>query len=278
MYPWKGITVSDTVAETTAPAEKPSSPPVAPRDGLPSPIRKLYNRISGWGFYLATSLIVETFLFFECTLDVRVYGMENLREVKRSGRNPLLVIWHGQGMLPMATFRNEHLCLYASHARDPNYKKYLQVIRWWTLRFIERMGYRVLDASQFKSESRGVIQFVDILRSGTGSVIAADGPQGPIYHAKPGPTFLAKKADVVLVPLGVAISGGFEMDQWDRFEIPWPFAHGVIVIGEPIMVSAKAKDAELEAARLTLETRMNALTEEARARIGFPIAVRTSHT
>ena len=249
-----------------------------PGDWFPAPIRHLYTRVSGWGFYLATTLIVEAFLFFECTLDVRVYGMEKLREVKRSGRNPLLVIWHGQGMLPMATFRNERLCLYASHARDPNYKKYLQVIRWWTLRFIERMGYRVLDASQFKSESRGVMQFVDILRSGTGSVIAADGPQGPIYHAKPGPAFLAKKADVVLIPMGVVISGGFEMDQWDRFEIPWPFARGVIVIGDPIVVSAKAKDAELEAARLHLEQSMNSLTEEAHRRIGFPIAVRSVHS
>ncbi|MCW3052226.1 MAG: hypothetical protein JWN14_1396 [Chthonomonadales bacterium] len=271
--------MSDTVAETTTPAEKPAAPapPATPRDPLPAPIRKLYTRISGWGFYLATTLIVEAFLFFESTLDVRIYGLEKLREVKRAGHTPLLVIWHGQGLLPMVTFREEKLCLYASHARDPNYKKYLLLIRWWTLRFIERMGYRVLDASVFKSESRGVMQFVDILRNGTGSVIAADGPQGPIYQAKPGPTFLAKKADVVLIPLGVVISGGFEMDQWDRFEIPWPFARGVIVVGEPITVPAKARDAELEAARLHLETCMQELTEEARSRIGFPIAVRTPH-
>lgn len=267
--------MSDAAAETRSSQEKPAAPsaPEAPR----APLRALLLRLSGWGFYLTTTLIVEAFLFFESTLDVRVYGLEKLQEVKRAGHTPLLVIWHGQGLLPMARFREERLCLYASHARDPNYKKYLQMIRWWTLRFIERMGYRVLDASQFKSESRGVMQFVDILRNGTGSVIAADGPQGPIYQAKPGPTFLAKKADVVLVPLGVVISGGFEMDQWDRFEIPWPFARGVIVIGEPMTVPVKAKDAELEAARLHLETCMNALTEEARERIGFPIAVRTSH-
>ena len=269
--------MSEPAAEPVSPANQAAAPVAAPAPAPPSAARKLATRISGWGFYLATTLIVEAFLFFECTLDVRIYGLEKLREVKRAGRNPLLVIWHGQGMLPMAAFRNEQLCLYASHARDPHYKKILQAIRWWTLRFIERLGYRVLDASQFKSESRGVIQFVDILRSGIGSVIAADGPQGPIYHAKPGPTFLAKKADVVLVPLGVVISGGFELDQWDRFEIPWPFARGVIVIGEPIVVPAKARDAELEAARLHLETCMNALTEEARGRIGFPLAVRTAH-
>ncbi len=268
--------MSDTDVTTPSPADKTPIPPAEPVSVQPEPLRRLIARISGWGFYLATTLIVEAFLFFEGTLDVRIYGLEKLQEVKRAGRNPLLVIWHGQGLLPMAAFRNERLCLYASHARDPNYKKLLQTIRWWTLRFIERMGYRVLDASQFKSESRGVMQFVDILRGGTSSVIAADGPQGPIYRAKPGPTFLAKKADVVLVPLGVVISGGFELDQWDRFEIPWPFARGVIVIGEPIVVSSKARDAELEAARLELESRMHHLTEEAHERIGFPIAVRTA--
>ncbi len=265
--------MSETLPEAPPSAEQTNAPPQEARPLLPAPLRRLAAQISGWGFYLATTLIVEAFLFFECTLDVRVYGMEKFKEVKRAGRNPLLVIWHGQGMIPMAAFRDERLCLYASHARDPNYKKYLQAIRWWTLRFIERMGYRVLDASQFKSESRGVMQFVDILRSGTGSVIAADGPQGPIYRAKAGPTFLAKKADVVLIPLGVVISGGFELDQWDRFEIPWPFARAVIVIGEPIVVSSKARDKELEAARLELETSMHALTEEARRRIGFPVTV-----
>ena len=225
------------------------------------------RRIAGWGVYLATTLIVDTFLLFESTLDLRVYGMERLREVKQEGRNPLLVIWHGQGLLSLTTFRNEHLCLYASHSRDPHYAKGLQLLRWWTLRFIERLGYRVLDASTFKSEARGVMQFVDILRSGTGSVIAADGPLGPIYKAKAGPTFLAKKTGVALIPLGAAVSGGVHLENWDRFEVPWPFARAVLVVGEPIFVLAGAKDAELETYRLALEAEMNRLQGEAQRRL-----------
>ncbi len=169
--------------------------------------------------------------------------------------------------MPIALFRGERLCLYASHARDPNYASHLQTLRWWTLRLIERMGYQVLDASQFKSESRGVLQFVDLLRNGTGSVIAADGPQGPIYKAKPGPTFLAKKAGVLLLPIGAAISGGFRLDQWDQFEIPWPFAQAVLCIGAPIEVPAKAKEEELERIRLHLEAEMNRLGAEAQRRL-----------
>ncbi|HLK56147.1 MAG TPA: hypothetical protein VKU00_06270 [Chthonomonadaceae bacterium] len=239
--------------------------------------RALYRRITGWGVYLATSLIVNAFLLFEATADLRIYGLERLRQVKQEEHNPLLVIWHGQGLLPMAAFRNERLCLYASHARDPNYTRGLQILRWWTLRFIERMGYRVLDASEFKSESRGVLQFVEILRSGTGSMIAADGPLGPIYKAKAGPTFLAKKTGVALVPLGAAVSSGFHLENWDRFEVPWPFAEAVLVVGEPIFVPARANETELETFRLALETEMNRLQAEAQQRlqteggsVGFP--------
>ncbi len=195
--------MSEVTVEPASTSPKPGkAPDTVPesRRTLPPWMQATWRHVSGWLFYLATTLIVDTFLLFESTLDVRVYGRERLVEVKRAGRNPLLVIWHGQGLLPMATFRNERLCLYASNTRDPKYPRTLQILRWWTLRFIERMGYRVLDAAQFKSESRGVLQFVEILRHGTGSVIAADGPAGPIYQAKPGPAFLAKKAGVTLVP------------------------------------------------------------------------------
>jgi lysophospholipid acyltransferase (LPLAT)-like uncharacterized protein len=224
-------------------------------------------RVKGWGHYLATTLIVDAFLLFESMIDLRVYGMERLKEVKRAGHTPLLVLWHGQGLLPITTFRGERLCLYASHSRDEPYPRHLRILRWWTLRFIERLGYRVLDAAQFKSEARGVLQFVEALRGGTGSVIAADGPQGPIYKAKPGPTYLARKAGVTLVPMGAAISAGFQLDQWDHFEIPWPFADGVIVIGEPFTVPVNTDEAGLERARIALEEEMSRRVAEARLRL-----------
>ena len=241
--------------------------PERPQGSLAGAMANVGRRIAGWGVYLVTTLIVDTFLLFECTADLHVFGLERLQEVKRKGHSPLMVIWHGQGLLPLATFRHERLCLYASHSRDPQYARGLQILRWWTLRFIERMGYRVLDASEFKSESRGVMQFVDILRSGTGSVIAADGPLGPIYKAKPGPTFLAKKTGVALVPLGVALSRGVHLENWDRFEVPFPFARAILVVGEPIFVPAGAKEAELETSRLALEAEMHRLQGEAQQRL-----------
>ncbi|HLV79428.1 MAG TPA: hypothetical protein VKT32_04070 [Chthonomonadaceae bacterium] len=250
-----------------APSHGPPSPAKAPPLPPWSLFRNGYRRVAGWGFALAAALLVDSFLLFESTMDVRIYGLERLRALQRAGHRPLLVIWHGQGLLPMTTFRQEHLCLYASHTREESYSRVLRALRWWTLRLIERMGYAVLDAAQFKSESRGVLKFVDVLRSGTGSVIAADGPAGPIFQAKPGPVFLAKKAGVVLMPVGSALARAFQLDNWDRFEVPWPFTQAVLVLGEPLIVPADSDEARLEQFRRELESRMRACVEEAERRI-----------
>ncbi len=82
---------------------------------------------------VVTASLVEAFLLFENTVDLRVYGRERLKEVRRAGRNPLLVIWHGQGLLPMTAFRGERLCLYASPTREENYPRPLLILRYWTL-------------------------------------------------------------------------------------------------------------------------------------------------
>jgi lysophospholipid acyltransferase (LPLAT)-like uncharacterized protein len=253
-------------------AEKPANP--LRFSALRQPLDWMLFAVSR----LASQLIVGAFLFFDSSVDVRVYGLEKFREVKQRGQNVLLVLWHGQGLMPITLFRQERLCLYASHARDPKYSWILKLFRLWTLNFIAKLGYSVLDASQFKSESRGVMQFVDILRSGAGSVIAADGPAGPIYKAKPGPGYLAKKTQVVLIPLGAAISRGVQLDQWDRFEIPFPFSQCVIVVGDPIEVDAKADDAALEAVRLALEAEMIRCMNQARTCLGLPVESGTGVT
>ncbi|HXG23482.1 MAG TPA: DUF374 domain-containing protein [Chthonomonadales bacterium] len=222
--------------------------------------------------YIVTGVLIRLFLLYESTMDVRAWGTENLRLMKRRGERPLLVLWHGKGFIPIAYFHHERLCLYASHSRDPNYGKLPRVLRWLTLRMIERMGYKVLDASQFASESRGVLQFVQTLRDGQGGIIAADGPQGPIYQAKPGACFLAKKTGVMLLPVGAAISSGWQLDQWDRFEIPRMFCRASVVVEEPIFVPASVDDTALEKQRLELEDALNRATRRAETKLqGFSI-------
>lgn len=217
--------------------------------------------------YLGTGTLIRLFWLFESTLDIRASGMENLRLLKRQGENPLVVLWHGKGFVPIAYLHRERLCLYASHSRAPDYGGFRKNFRVFTLRMIARMGYTVLDASQFASESRGVLHFVQTLRDGQGGAIAADGPGGPGYEAKPGACFLAKKCSVTLLPIGSAIAAGARLDQWDQFEIPRLFSRATIVVEEPIRVPAKASDEELEAITLALESALNRATRRAEEKL-----------
>jgi lysophospholipid acyltransferase (LPLAT)-like uncharacterized protein len=250
---------------SSATAEHPPTSPA--RKSKPAQPSRLVTALKNTATYLLTGALIRLFWLFESTMDIRVWGMENLRLLKRQGDSPLIVLWHGKGFVPITYFHEEHLCLYASHTRDPDYKGPRVWMRWLTLRLIERMGYRVLDASTFASESRGVLQFVQKLRDKIGGTIAADGPGGPIYQAKPGACFLAKKTGVTLLPVGAAISAGSRLDQWDHFEIPRVFSQATIVVEEPIYVSENADDAELEAKRGQLENALNRATRKAEERL-----------
>jgi lysophospholipid acyltransferase (LPLAT)-like uncharacterized protein len=229
----------------------------------PRIVRAVFDRIGSALSYLLVGALIYLFRLYESTMDIRAWGLENLRLLKRSGERPLVVLWHGKGFLPITYLGGERLCLYASTDRDPNYRGLAKLSRTVTLRMVEQLGYEVMDASQFASESRGVLKYVQALKSG-GGAIAADGPGGPIYRAKPGACFLAKKSGVTLLPVGAAMSNGVELDQWDRFEIPSLFSRGAIVVGEPLRVPADCKDEALERFRIEMESALNAVDSRAR--------------
>jgi len=220
-------------------------------------------------YYLGTGTLIRLFWLFESTLDIRASGMENLRLLRRQGERPLVVIWHGKGFIPIAYLHQEQLCLYASHSREPDYKGFRKGFRDFTLRMINRMGYTVLDAAQFASEARGVLRFVQTLRDGQGGAIAADGPGGPGYEAKPGACFLAKKCHITLLPVGAAIASGVRLHQWDEFEIPRLFSRATLVIEEPIRVAEDTSDEELERITLALENALNRATRRAEEQLAL---------
>lgn len=49
--------------------------------------------------------------------------------------------------------------------------------------------------------------------------------------------------------------------------VPYPFARGLFLYGDPLWISREADDVALEAARLELESTLNRLTAEAEAEV-----------
>lgn len=203
------------------------------------------------------------FRVVDSTLDIRIYGHEYLAAARRSGRRLLFVVWHGKGLIPVLFFQGSPLVIYTSQPRDGRVGGLSKQVRRFTLASLRHMGYQVLDAATFASESRGVIRFLHMLETGAGGIIAADGPAGPSYRAKPGAAFVAKRAGVSLIPVGAAMRRTIILDSWDHFEIPLPFSAAVLAIGEVISVPEEATEPELTALSRQLETTLNDLTARA---------------
>lgn len=227
------------------------------------PAPSIVAKVVDAAIWLFALVAVALFRVVDSTLDLRVFGHEHVAAVLRDRRPFLVVVWHGRGLLPIFFFQGDPLVIYSSQSRSGQTPLLSRTVRKLTLASLRHLGYHVLDASQFPSESRGVIRFLQFLERGRGGLIAADGPGGPMFHAKPGATYMAKKTGVVLLPVAAAIRDAIALDSWDRFEIPRPFTKAALTIGEAIDVPEDVADEQLEALSLRLEAVLNDLTSTA---------------
>jgi hypothetical protein len=79
---------------------------------------------------------------------------------------------------------------------------------------------------------------------------------------QPGAVMLAQITGLPIVPASATIEWKKEFSSWDAFKLPAPFSRCHIRIGEMVHVPRGADDIEREAARRTLQERMDALTED----------------
>ncbi len=221
------------------------------------------TRLIDAAIWLFALMVVAVFRVVDSTLDLEIFGHEHVATVLRQGRPVLLVVWHGHGLLPIFFFQGYPLVIYSSQPRLGHTPLLSRTTRKLTLASLEHLGYRVLDAAQFSSEARGVIRFLQFLAHGSGGVIAADGPGGPMFHAKPGAAYLAKKTGVALIPVAAAMRAAIALDSWDRFEIPLPFTKAALVIGEAFVVPEEIAEDQLNALSAQLERVLNDLTATA---------------
>jgi hypothetical protein len=80
----------------------------------------------------------------------------------------------------------------------------------------------------------------------------------------------ARLGGVPIIPVTFSVARCRILGSWDRFMLAWPFTRGVYLWGQPIHVPRDADPAAQEAARLAVETALNALTTEADRLMGVP--------
>lgn len=138
--------------------------------------------------------------------------------------------WHGKQFAPIMFLPKwgpaKHVGL-VSASRDGD------MLSAW----LHKLGYHVIRGSSSRKAISSMVQLIGAAKEGYSMGIAADGPRGPEFVAKAGMSFLANKAKLQLVPIGVAYSKPYKFKSWDKYQLPLPFSRAVLYFDEPITVS-----------------------------------------
>jgi lysophospholipid acyltransferase (LPLAT)-like uncharacterized protein len=133
---------------------------------------------------------------------------------------------------------------------------------------IAHFGLGTITGSKSKGGLAALRAMVRALTNGENIGVTPDGPRGPLMRISPGIIAAAKLTGAAIVPLTFASSRRIILGSWDRFHLALPFSRGAFLWGEPLYVPKDADQVQIEALRLVLEARMNALTAEADRRCG----------
>jgi lysophospholipid acyltransferase (LPLAT)-like uncharacterized protein len=191
------------------------------------------------------------------TLRWRTEGLQVLDEVTRGGRQPIMAFWHGRILPATYYFRHRGIVVITSENFDGE----------WIARIIEHFGYGTARGSTSRGAVKALVQLKRALATGKPAGFTLDGPRGPAKVAQPGAIWLAKATGNPVVPFHLEASRHWTMRSWDRTQIPKPFSHVAIAMGDPIEVPPGADDAAMEQARIELEHRLQILETRALAMI-----------
>ena len=170
------------------------------------------------------------------------------------GQPFILSFWHGRIlMMPHCWNRNIPIHMLISQHRDG------QIIA----KTVSHFGIRTIAGSTSHGGAAALRAMLKTLKSGGSVGITPDGPRGPRMRAGDGVVGVARLSGVPVVPATFSCTRRKVLGSWDRFVVALPFARGVLVWGEPIVVARDADAAALEAIRQNIEDAMNALAAEA---------------
>jgi lysophospholipid acyltransferase (LPLAT)-like uncharacterized protein len=207
--------------------------------------QRLIIRFAGFAFYLLVKILGATIRFQET-------GWDNFESIASAGKHPIYSFWHDRIIAGTYYFRDRGIIVLSSSSFDSEY----------TARCIQRLGFGIIKGSSTRGGTQALVGMIRMMRQGYSMAFTIDGPKGPRYEAKAGPILLAKKTGNPLMPFVIECEKFWTVKSWDRLQVPKPFTKANLIIGEPIYVHADAKDEELEAKRLELQSSLDSLVRQ----------------
>ena len=198
------------------------------------------------------------------TMDLRVFGSENLSRAYQQHGQAILAFWHNRVMLLPFIYRYQmhlkNLVAMVSQSRDGQF----------LADFLERFGFKTIRGSSSRGGRATFIQAIKLARQGYDIAISPDGPRGPMYQVQPGIIKLAQITSLPIVPAGYQASIRRELHSWDRFILPGPFARVAFETAPHITVPRRAGKEQLEQARQHLQAQLMQLNASTNRRLAQP--------
>lgn len=172
--------------------------------------------------FLASLAVFLILLYFQ-TLKIRTYFHPEFLKIDRS--RAFYGFWHGRQFLLVPYFGKWN----GSLMTDISWAGNIQT------EILSRFGYTVVRGSSKRKGVQALLNMKKAMEAGCAGAIAMDGPRGPIYTAKPGILFLARKMGYPIVPLTASSDRAWILkNTWCHYLLPKPFSRCYIAMGEPL--------------------------------------------
>ena len=179
----------------------------------------------------------------------RVWDPEYARPLG-AGEKFVYVFWHC-GILPLTMDRvGEGIAVLVSQHHDGEL----------VARLLEKLGYVTGRGSSTRGGDSGVRELLTWAERGRHLAVTPDGPRGPVEVAKDGAVYIARRARLRVVPIGLGVRRAWRLRSWDRFIVPKPFARLMVTYGPPVSLP------ENDSAREVLERALRETSDAARMR------------
>lgn len=144
--------------------------------------------------------------------------------------------WHRCVFSATYFFRNRGISVMTSRSFDGEY----------IARIIESFGFNAVRGSSSRGAVRALLGMHTVIEAQGIAAFTIDGPRGPIYIAKPGPTLLARNTGQPIRCFYVAVRDAWIMNSWDRFMIPKPFTRAHVRWSAPIAIPKETSSEDLQ--------------------------------
>jgi lysophospholipid acyltransferase (LPLAT)-like uncharacterized protein len=138
----------------------------------------------------------------------------------------IVCTWHADilSSIPYARLNRDKGSILVSPSRDGEA----------AVQIIQRLGLSVIRGSSSKRSLTALRELLRNLSSGQWIGILVDGPRGPRYVCKPGPSMLSAMAETPVLPIAFVPSSYWALKSWDRSIIPRPFTTIEVRLGSLI--------------------------------------------